>query len=138
VRRNGGRPRVLLGTTAPPKARHGSDGRMDGQDWEPLKIGGAGSGSGAGAGGPKRSAEAIRQAKLADADGPVHVKVLTPDAVRTIQDYRRQNSLTQKQLDQRLSFPANTVQALESRKAGPSTKQLQVLNQLLKSGLTLG
>jgi ribosome-binding protein aMBF1 (putative translation factor) len=109
---------------------------MSEQDWDPVTIHRSGPGASSAAG-PKRSAEAIRQAKLADADGPVHVKVLSPDAVRALQEYRKANTLTQKQLDQRCAFPPNTIQALESRKAGPSQKQLQVLNQLLKTGLTL-
>jgi ribosome-binding protein aMBF1 (putative translation factor) len=75
-------------------------------------------------------------AKMEDAE-IVRVKLLTSDSVRAIQDYRRENTLTQKQLDQRCSFPVNTVSGLESRRAGPTVGQLRDLNRLLKSGLTI-
>ncbi len=79
---------------------------------------------------------AAAAAKMEEAEH-VRVKLLTPDSVRAIQDYRRENSLTQKQLDQRCSFPANTISGLESRRAGPTVGQLRDLNRLLKTGLTL-
>jgi ribosome-binding protein aMBF1 (putative translation factor) len=113
---------------------------MDGQDWDIVRIqnqanvramtqaGGA----------PRSSNEAAHAAKVAAAETPGRIKTLTPEAVRAIQDYRRANELTQKQLDQKCSFPPNTLQTLEARKTGPTPRQLQVLNQLLKTGLTLG
>jgi ribosome-binding protein aMBF1 (putative translation factor) len=84
----------------------------------------------------RHNAGAAAAAKMEDAE-IVRVKLLTPDSVRAIQDYRRENSLTQKQLDQRCSFPVNTVNGLESRRAGPTVGQLRDLNRLLKSGLTI-
>lgn len=115
------------------------------QDWNPVTIHGKKSpkgsspslGGGSPSLGPKRNDAAIAMAKLADAEGPVHVKVLTPASVKAIQDFRRANTLTQKDLDHRLSFPSNTINGLESRKYAPSTGQLRSLNQLLKTGLTL-
>lgn len=85
---------------------------------------------------PRHNAAATAVAKM-DAAEHVRVKLLTPESVRALQDYRRDNSLTQKQLDQRCSFPANTVNALESRRAGPTVGQLRDLNRLLKTGLSL-
>lgn len=79
---------------------------------------------------------AAAAAKMEEAE-VVRVKLLTPDSVRVLQNYRRENSLTQKQLDQRCSFPVNTVAGLESRKSGPTVGQLRDLNRLLKSGLTI-
>jgi hypothetical protein len=84
----------------------------------------------------RHNAAAAADAKM-DAAEIVRVKLLTPESVRVLQDYRRENSLTQKQLDQRCSFPANTVNLLESRRAGPTVGQLRDLNRLLKTGLTL-
>lgn len=112
---------------------------MEHQDWERTTIVNprAAAAKKAAAAGPRRSEAAIQQAKLADAEGPVHVKVLTPESVRAIQDYRRENKLTQKELDQRLSMPAGTINGLESRKHGPSAGHLRDLNRLLKAGLTL-
>lgn len=109
---------------------------MDHQDWtkttivNPKAVAAQKAGS-------RLSESAIQQAKLADAEGPVRVKVLTPEAVRVIQDYRRENELTQKALDQRLSMPAGTISGLESRKYGPSAGHLRDLNRILKVGLTL-
>jgi len=85
---------------------------------------------------PRHNAAATAVAKM-DAAEHVRVKLLTPESVRIIQDYRREHSLTQKQLDQRCSFPANTVNALESRCAGPTVGHLRDLNRLLKTGLSL-
>lgn len=84
----------------------------------------------------RHNAVASAAAKMDEAE-VVRVKLLTPDSVRAIQDYRRENSLTQKQLDQRCSFPANTISGLESRRAGPTVGQLRDLNRLLKTGLTI-
>ena len=89
------------------------------------------------AAGPKHSAAAIQHAKIAASDGAVHVKKLTPEAVKLVQDYRRANALTQKQLDQRLSLHAGTINGLESQRIGPSTRDLRVLGTLLKTGLTI-
>lgn len=112
---------------------------MDHQDWTRTTITNpkaAVAARQAGAG-PRRTETAIKQAKLAEAEGPVRVKVLSPESVRTIQDYRRENKLTQKELDQRLSMPAGTIGGLESRKHAPSPGHLRDLNRLLKTGLTL-
>ena len=84
----------------------------------------------------RHNAGAAAAAKMEAADY-VRVKLFSPESVRAIQEYRRTNSLTQKQLDQRCSFPANTVNLLESRRAGPTSGQLQALNRLLKTGLSL-
>lgn len=76
-------------------------------------------------------------AKLAAAEDIKKPKVLSRDAVATIQNYRRQNNLTQKQLDQQLSFPPNTINKLEARFISPTSTQLNTLNRVLKTGLTL-
>jgi ribosome-binding protein aMBF1 (putative translation factor) len=117
---------------------------MDNQDWTPTVV----TRSGAAAlpkGGPREirerqagSSEAARLAKLAAADDIKKPKVLSRDSVTTIQNYRRQNNnLTQKQLDQLLSFPPNSVNKLEARLISPTGTQLNALNRLLKTGLTL-
>lgn len=111
---------------------------MDGQDWEPLKIrGGANAATGVAAG-PRVSDEVRRAAKLADATEPGKIKYLTAESVAAIQGYRRENKLTQKQLDQLLALPPNTINRLEARNESPSSRVLQSLNRLLKTGLTLG
>jgi ribosome-binding protein aMBF1 (putative translation factor) len=110
---------------------------MEHQDWGTVTVGRNVRGTAAaGAGRARPSAGAIAAAKLDDAEA-VRIKVLSADAVRTIQDYRRTHTLSQKQLDQACSFPANTINNLEARRAGPTAGQLQALNRLLKAGLTL-
>jgi hypothetical protein len=84
----------------------------------------------------RHNAGAAAAAKIEAADY-VRIKMFSAESLRAIQEYRRVNSLTQKQLDQRCSFPVNTMNLLESRRAGPTSGQLQALNRLLKTGLTL-
>ena len=122
---------------------------MDCQDWDTIRVGtgiarggagGVAARSGRGAPAGKRSGNptgAAIAAKLDAAEAPTRSKMLSAEAIRTIQDYRRANSLTQKQLDQRCAFPANTINLLEARRDAPTIKQLQVLNRVLKTGLTL-
>ena len=111
---------------------------MDHQDWATTTlINTKAAASARVASGPSHSAAVIQHAKIAASDGPVHIKKLTPDAVKLLQDYRRANSLTQKQLDQRLSMYAGAINALESRRTGPSAHDLRVLGSLLKTGLTI-
>lgn len=117
---------------------------MDCQDWDTIRVGtsvargGAGGGRGGSRGGRGGGgAGAAIAAKLDAADVPTRSKMLSAEAIRTIQDYRRTNSLTQKQLDQRCAFSANTINLLEARRDAPTIKQLQILNRVLKTGLTL-
>jgi ribosome-binding protein aMBF1 (putative translation factor) len=51
--------------------------------------------------------------------------------------WRRETGLTQKQLDQRCSFPANTVNGIESRRAAPTDKQLRLLQTTTRLSLSL-
>lgn len=85
---------------------------------------------------PKRSAEAQRLAKL-DANEFVKPKLLAPESRQELVQRRLAEKLTQQQLDQRCSFPPHTVRDLESNKRAPTTKELQVLNRILKCGLKL-
>lgn len=108
----------------------------DGQDWAPVKIEKARAAAQSG-GGPRRNPEAQRLAKLAAAEQPEKVKVLTRESIATIVAYRRANNLTQRHLDQTLSFPPNTINRLEARNMTPTSTMLNALNRVLKTGLTL-
>lgn len=123
---------------------------MDGQDWDPVRLGargGAGRGghghghgrghASGGAGGGHRSSSAAIAAKLDAADTPMRSKTLSADAVRIILDYRAAHTMSQKELDARCSFPANTMKRLELRTLAPTLDQLHTLNRVLKTGLTL-
>ena len=116
---------------------------MDCQDWDTIRVGtgiargGAGGAAARGRSGRGAPAGAAIAAKLDAAEAPTRSKMLSAEAIRTIQDYRRVNNLTQKQLDQRCAFPATTINLLEARRDAPTIKQLQILNRVLKTGLTL-
>ena len=109
----------------------------DGQDWNSVQIG-SGSRAHGGAGSRSHhSATVIAAAKLdatADAAKPKYFSVAS---VADIQKFRREHDLTQKQLDGRCSFPAGTTNALEGRRATPTSRELQILNNLLRTRLVL-
>ncbi len=86
---------------------------------------------------PPRSHAAAVLAKVEAGEEATRPKVFTADAVRAIQDFRRAQTKTQRELDQLCSFPAGTINAFESRKAGPTQRQLQELNRLLRVDLRL-
>ena len=108
-----------------------------GQDWDPVTIKKSQPAAQSGGGGPKRNPEAQRLAKLAAAEEPERIKVLTRESIAAIVAYRRANNLTQRHLDQMMSFPPNTINRIESRNLTPSTTMLNALNRVLKTGLRL-
>lgn len=114
---------------------------MDGQDWNPTVIRSAAPARTVGTQQSHRDPMAGHYAKLAAADaGDAPLKGprrLSTQSVATLVAWRSTNSLNQKQLDQRCSFPPNTINGLEARRLAPSPGQLQALNRLLKTGLTL-
>jgi hypothetical protein len=109
---------------------------MEHQDWTPVTIQSAK---------PVRNNPVARNhnhvaatlAKIEAGEEVKRAKVFSIDSVRTIQDYRRATAKTQREVDQLCSFPAGTVNGFESRKTGPSQRQLQELSRLLKQDLTL-
>jgi hypothetical protein len=107
---------------------------MEHQDLTPVNIG---QGAHAARARPPRSHVAANLAKIEAGEEVKRAKVFTADAVRAIQDYRRAQAKSQRELDQLCSFPAGTVNGFESRKSGPTQRQLQELSRLLKQDLTL-
>jgi hypothetical protein len=106
------------------------------QDWTPVVVRGAGASAGAGTSGARRGPPPTA-AIFADGekDGTtLRVKLLAPESVRRLQEWRREANLTQRQLDQRGSFPPGTVNKIEARSDGPSAFQLQTLNRLVTGG----
>jgi DNA-binding transcriptional regulator YiaG len=75
--------------------------------------------------------------KLENDDIHVKPKMFSNESRNQIIQYRIANSLSQSDLDTRCSFPRNTIQQLEANKRAPTTKELQTLNRVLKTGLTL-
>jgi hypothetical protein len=106
------------------------------QDWNTVVIHGKGVSSSTV---PKQtySQTAVAMRRIEEADGPVKQKTLTPESVRVLQDYRRTATKTQREMDQLCNFAAGTINELEACKRGPTPRELQTLNRLLKTGLTL-
>ena len=105
---------------------------MDHQDWDPVIV---------------RSAKAVATAVKKNA-GPnvsdaVHaarkienseigkIKMLTPKSRSEMAQARVAKGLTQKQLDQRGQFPANSCNSWEAGKICPSGPQISILHRLL-------
>lgn len=108
---------------------------MEHQDLTPVNIGQGGRAQAQAR--PPRSHAAVTLAKIEAGEEVKRTRVFTADSVRAIQDYRRAQAKTQRELDQLCSFPAGTVNGFESRKSGPTQRQLQELSRLLKQDLTL-
>lgn len=135
---------VLQSPAAPVKAVGFLVEHMQDQDWMPLTITNSRAGAAVPRNGPREIKERVHTshigaqlAKLEAAEVPTKPKVLSRDAVATIQNYRRQNNMTQRALDQQLAFPPNTINKFEARQLTPSGTQLNALNRVLKTGLTL-
>lgn len=113
----------------------------DGQDWNKVQIGRGGhthggAGSGPGSSRPHVSASVVAAAKLDAAEDAAKPKYFSLASVAEIQKYRRDNDLTQKLMDGRCGFPAGRINALEARnKVPPSSRELQLLNNLLRTRL---
>jgi ribosome-binding protein aMBF1 (putative translation factor) len=116
---------------------------MDCQDWNPtvLRNGKVMQARKAAeqAAKPKVSAEAIRLAKLAnDDEGTIkRAKTLSTESRQTMMRLRAEQKWSQRDLDMRCSFPANTIRDLENGKLAPSSGQLNTINRVLKTGLKL-
>jgi ribosome-binding protein aMBF1 (putative translation factor) len=115
---------------------------MDHQDWTPtiLRNGKVMQARKAAeqAAKPKLSAEAIRLAKLDNLeDGIKRSKVLSAESRQAMMRLRAEQKWTQRDLDMRCSFPANTIRELESGRIAPSPTQLNIVNRVLKTGLKL-
>ena len=105
---------------------------MDCQNWEPVVFNSKSKPS------VKHTQGNSSLSKIEKSDIPIAPKLLSPESIQFIVSFRKNNNLTQKMLDQRCCFPANTINNLEARRIGPTPNQLRILNQALKTGLTLG
>jgi len=81
--------------------------------------------------------EVAKMRKLENDDIHVKPKMLSQESRSTIVKARIANGLSQSELDARCSFPKNTIQQLEANKRAPTSRELQTLNRILKTGLTL-
>jgi len=86
---------------------------------------------------PKVSAEAIRLAKLANDEEVKRAKTLSVESRQMMMRLRAEQKWSQRDLDMRCSFPANTIRDLENGKIAPSSTQLNIINRVLKTALKL-
>ena len=110
---------------------------MNFQDWNTITIQGRGS-TAASSSRPntQRSAAAAAMHRVENDEKP-RVRYLSTDSVAAIQEWRRNASKTQRELDQMCPFPAGTIGDFEGRRRQPSSKQLSDLSRVMGSVLTL-
>lgn len=101
---------------------------MNHQDWEPVVI--RSSSKTTPKTGPKVS-EAGHIARKAENTEFGKLKMLTHKSRSEMAQARIAKSLTQKQLDQRCQFPANSCNLWEAGKMCPSGPQLNILHRIL-------
>jgi ribosome-binding protein aMBF1 (putative translation factor) len=111
------------------------------QDWETVVIKGANASSKSTSSshkpGPNYLPGVAALRKLDDPEVSMKRKELVPASRQEMIQRRAALGLTQVQLNQRCSFPANTIRDVESGKLCPSVQQLSVLNRVLASKLIL-
>ncbi len=73
----------------------------------------------------------------AENDEKPRERFLSIESIAALQEYRRTNSKTQRELDQMCSFPAGTIGSFEGRRIAPSSRQLSELSRTLRLTLTL-
>ena len=110
---------------------------MDCQDWNPVIVHGKAAVKKQQEMRTPMSAEAIRLAKLANDEEVKRAKTLSKESRQAMMQLRAAQKWTQRDLDMRCSFPANTIRDLEAGKMPPSQGQLNTLNRVLKTGLKL-
>ena len=115
---------------------------MEHQDWNPTILRNGKSlqarKSAEQAAKPKISAEAIRLSKLANDETSLkRPKTLSRESRQSMMQLRAQLTLSQRELDARCSFPANTIRDFESGKMTPSSGQLTAIGRVLKVVLKL-
>jgi len=105
---------------------------MDHQDWEPVTVRSAAAITSAAkkSSGPTLS-EAAQSARKLDAADVGKLKMLTGKSRSEMAQARVAKGLTQKQLDQRGQFPANSCNSWEAGKVCPSGPQINILHRLL-------
>ena len=105
---------------------------MDGQDWQTVTV--RRSAKKATSSAPPVSAHTALMRKL-DSDEPVKIKSLSSASRQSIIQARVALGWNQVQLNTSCSFPSNSIRDIESGKAIPSPKQLNILNRVLKLSL---
>ena len=107
---------------------------MDHQDWKPVTIRSASAVTAAKKtvqqSGPKVS-EGVHTVRKLEATEIGKLKILTGKSRSEMAQARVAKGMTQKQLDQRGQFPANSCNSWEAGKVCPSGPQINILHRLL-------
>lgn len=114
-------------------------GSLGHQDWSKVTIGNGKTPAGVtrpSAFKPLTTAAAVGN-KLADTDIAGKFKKLAPESRQQIVNIRVANKWSQADLNQRCSFPVNTIREIEAGRQPPTIGQLNTLNRVLKTGLKL-
>jgi DNA-binding transcriptional regulator YiaG len=136
-------PRVspIQGSNSAQRSKSPTDELMNSlghQDWSKVVIGN-GKGSSAVRSStfkPVTTAAAVSN-KLADSEIAGRLKKLAPESRQEIVNIRVANKWSQADLNQRCSFPVNTIREIEAGRQPPTIGQLNTLNRVLKTGLKL-
>jgi ribosome-binding protein aMBF1 (putative translation factor) len=83
------------------------------------------------------SASAITARTLDSATEVGKLKELSSESRQAMMAARAANKWTQVELNQRCSFPANTIRDMESGRLTPNQKQISILQRILKVQLKL-
>jgi hypothetical protein len=105
------------------------------QDWSQVVIRGGSSGS-ASRRPVQRSAAAAAMHRVENDEKP-RVRYLSAESIAAVQEYRRANSKTQKDLDQLCSFATGTINGIENRKAAPTSHHLSTLSRITGAKMKL-
>ena len=76
------------------------------------------------------------QYKLENSELPIALKKLSNEAIQNIIQLRLAKGWNQAQLNQECRFPVNSIREIEARRMVPNIQQLNILNKVLKTGLT--
>lgn len=107
------------------------------QDWDPVIVHGKSApASKVHTQKPKQSPLAAHLAKV-EREDYVKPKSLTSESKQAMIQARVAQKMTQVDLDRKCSFPAHTINAIESGKLTPSSGQMNLLNRILKITLKL-
>ena len=111
------------------------------QDWEPVVLRGlaqhqaqpTNKHQGAAANAPGTAA--LR--KLDDPEAPMKRRQLTVESRQDMIQRRAAGGFTQIQLNQRCSFPANTIREIEAGRLCPTPQQISIINRQLSCKLVV-
>lgn len=118
---------------------------MEYQDWTPVTIRKSNGANNSASSGTRESGIVEKkgitktlganQYKLESSELPV-LKKLSNESIQNIIQLRLAKGWNQAQLNQECRFPVNSIREMEARRMVPNIQQLNILNKVLKTGLT--